>query len=73
MAPRIPKPDPDRVYVAVMSYACEHGAAWGKGARLRGSSSEVMAHRTMWAEDGLDDAERQAIARQRFGEDAVVA
>ena len=72
MAPRIRKPDPDRVYVCVMSYACEH-AAYGKGARLRGTNPEVLAHPTLWAEDGLDDAERQTIARQRFGEDTVVA
>ena len=57
--------DPDRLYVCLIGHVQKAGS-FPTGEKLRGSHPAVKAHPELFMEDGLSDAEQQAIWAERF-------
>jgi hypothetical protein len=66
---KVPAPDTDKLYICLMSYIGETGHKTGD--KLSGSHPAVRAKPVLWAREGLDDEQIQALLLERFGPEAV--
>jgi hypothetical protein len=63
--PKVPKPDPTKTYVCMMSFVSEKGGVHA-GTRLRGDHPEALARPSLFVEESTPDPQRLEIMRQRY-------